>query len=73
MDLVLELPGRPAPWVVEIKHGLSPRLTRGFHHALEDLQPERTFVAYAGADRYPLSEKVEVVGLRELAGMLRAL
>lgn len=73
VDLVLELPGRPAPWVVEIKHGLSPRLTRGFHHALEDLQPERTFVAYAGADRYPLSEKVEVVGVRELAGMLRAL
>lgn len=36
-------------------------------------RPERTFVAYAGADRYPLSEKVEVVGVRELAGMLRAL
>lgn len=39
--------------------------------------PRRTaasfYRTYAGTDRYPLSEKVEAVGLRELAGMFRAL
>ena len=38
IDLFLELPGRTAPWAIEIKHSLSPRPTRGFHHAREDLR-----------------------------------
>ena len=71
IDLVLELPGRTAPWAVEIKHSLAPRPTRGFHHALEDVRPERTFIVYAGTERYPLSREVEVIGVREMAEVLR--
>ena len=71
IDLVLELPGHTAPWVVEIKHSLAPRPTRGFHHALEDVRPEKAFVVYAGAERYPLSREVEVIGVREMAEVLR--
>ena len=71
IDLVLELPGHAAPWAIEIKHSLAPRLTRGFHHALEDLEPEKTFVVYAGTERYPMSREVEVIGVREMAEVLR--
>ena len=71
IDLVLELPGRTAPWAVEIKHSLAPRPTRGFHHALEDVRPEKAFVVYAGTERYPLSREVEVIGVREMAEVLR--
>ena len=70
IDLVLELPGRSAPWAVEVRRSLSPRLARGFHHALDDLQPERAFVVYAGTDRYPMSGEVEAVGLREMATLV---
>ena len=70
IDLVLELPGRTAPWAIEIKHSLAPRLTRGFHHALEDVRPEKAFVVYAGTERYPLSREVEVIGVREMAEVL---
>ncbi len=70
IDLVLELPGRTAPWAIEIKHSLSPRPTRGFHHALEDVRPEKAFVVYAGTERYPLSREVEVIGVREMAEVL---
>ena len=73
IDLVLELPGRTAPWAVEIKHSLAPRPTRGFHHALEDVRPEKAFVVYAGTERYPLSRKVEVIGVREMMEVLNAL
>ena len=72
IDLILELPGRSAPWAIEIKRSLSPRVTRGFHYALEDLQPERTFVVYAGTERYPMSSEVEVIGLREMAALVNA-
>ena len=71
IDLVLELPGRTAPWAIEIKHSLAPRPTRGFHHALEDVRPEKAFVVYAGTERYPLSREVEVIGVREMMEVLR--
>ena len=69
IDLVLEMPGGKL-WAVEIKRGLSPRLDKGFHHARQDLEPERSFVVYSGNDRYPKSEGVEAIGLVELASLL---
>ena len=73
MDLVLELGGQHGLWAVEIKRSLAPVPTKGFHHAREDLQPSRTFIVYAGQDRYPLGNWVEVISLLELAEELAAL
>ncbi len=70
LDLVLEIPGHPAPWGVEIKYGQTPRVSRGFHAAVEDIRPERTFVVHSGEKRYPLRAGVEAIGLRELATLL---
>lgn len=72
IDLVLDFP-QGERWAVEIKRGLSPRLERGFHHAREDVKPARSFVVYAGGERYPLGGGVEAIGLREMAAMLAAL
>jgi len=69
IDLVLEMPGGKL-WAVEIKRGLAPRLEKGFHHAREDLKPERCFVVYSGEERYPKGEGIEVIGLKELASLL---
>lgn len=73
MDLVLELGGQHGLWAVEVKRSLAPAPSKGFHHAREDLQPARTFIVYAGQERYPLATGVEVISLRELAGELAAL
>lgn len=70
IDLVLELPGRERPWAVEVKSGLAPRLGRGFHSAIADLNPERTFVVYQGHERFALAESAEVIGLPEIAGLV---
>ena len=69
IDLILEIPGGKL-WAVEIKHGLAPKLDKGFHHAREDLNLECSFVVYSGDDRYPKGEGIEVIGLRELASLL---
>ena len=69
IDLVLEMPGGRL-WAIEIKRGLSPKLDKGFHHARQDLEPERSFVVYSGNDRYPKDEGLEVIGLGELAALL---
>jgi predicted AAA+ superfamily ATPase len=73
MDLVLELGGQHGLWAIEVKRSLAPVPSKGFHHARADLEPARTFIVYAGRDRYPLAEGVEVISLRELAGELAAL
>ena len=67
IDLLLDLPGRPAPWAIEIKRGLTTRPGKGFHNAREDIKPERSFVVYAGEERYPIMEDVEAISLSELA------
>lgn len=71
IDLVLELPGGKR-WAIEIKSGLTPKLAKGFHNALEDIQPDKSFVVYSGNDRYPLTEETEVIGLPKLARVLEA-
>ena len=67
-DLVLELPGRPRPWAIEVKPAEAPRLLRGFHSARSDLSPERAFVVVPGDARFPLSREVHAADLVGSAG-----
>lgn len=69
VDLVIEH-ANGQTWAIEIKRSLSAKVSRGFHAARQDLNPDRTFVAYAGDDRYPMAKGVEAIGVRELATRL---
>lgn len=71
IDLVLDVPAR-GRWAIEIKRGAVARPAKGFYLACEDIQPDRTFVVYAGDTRYPMSSDVEAIGVRELARDLDA-
>ena len=66
IDLLLQLPGRRAPWAIEIKRGLAPKIERGFHLACETVGPERRRVVYGGVERFPLAEGIEAVPLVDL-------
>ena len=70
IDLLLEIPGARGPWAIEIKRGLSARPGKGFHHAREDVRPERAFLVHSGEERYPITEDIEAIGLREMASLL---
>jgi predicted AAA+ superfamily ATPase len=73
IDLLLELGAKHGTWAIEIKRGLAPKSEKGFHIALEDVQPHKAFVVYSGTDRYPRGNDIEVIGLRALADELRKL
>ncbi len=66
LDLVLELPNQET-WAIEVKLGLAPKVSRGFHHARADIAPDRSFIVYGGAERIPLTRGVEAVSLPDLA------
>ena len=72
IDLVLELPGNKR-WAIEIKRGLAPAVEKGLRMAIEDVQPDRTFLVYGGNERYPKGSGIEAIGLRELADELAQL
>ncbi len=69
IDLVLHFPGGRL-WAIEVKRSLSPRPRRGFHSACADLNPVHRFVVYPGEERYPVSEGIEAIPLRDLAELL---
>lgn len=69
IDLLLELPGGEL-WAIEVKRSLSPKVERGFYAACDDLKPARRMLVYAGAERVPLPNNVEAIGLHDLAAEL---
>jgi len=73
IDLLLEIGGRHGTWAIEIKRSLAAKPQRGFYQAVEDIQPAKAFVVHAGVDRYPLSESIEAISVRELAQELTGL
>lgn len=72
IDLLLELPGGER-WAIEVKRSRAAKPARGFYEACEDLKPAKRFVVHAGADRFPISDDVQAIGLRELADNLAKL
>lgn len=73
IDLVLELGGRQGIWAIEIKRSLAPKIERGFRSAIEDLKPTKSFIVYAGEDRYPKEQDVEVISVPGMAQELDGL
>jgi hypothetical protein len=72
IDLLLKPPGQRAPWAIEVKRGLAPKIERGFHLACDDVRPRRRLVVYGGAERFPLAANVEAVSLVDLCEELAA-
>jgi predicted AAA+ superfamily ATPase len=66
IDLLLKLPTQRAPWAIEIKRSLAPKIERGFHLACDDVRPSRRRVVYGGTERFPIADGVEAVSLLDL-------
>lgn len=69
IDLVVQLPDRRQPWAIEIKRGSTPCLERGFHHAREDLMPERSLVVCRTDEMFSLGNGIEAVGPAHIANL----
>lgn len=71
IDLLIERPGGVL-WAVEVKRGLAPSVSRGFHAACADLRPARRFVVYPGAEVFPLGGEIEALPVETLMDRLIA-
>ena len=69
LDLVAQVQGRTLAF--EIKLSSAPKPARGFWQALQDVKPDRSFVVAPVERGYELAAGVRVVGLAELALLLK--
>jgi hypothetical protein len=56
-------------WGFELRYADAPRTTKSMRVALDDLRLERLFVVYPGEKDYTLDERIQVLGLRNVAGL----
>lgn len=70
LDLVLRLPGNET-WAIEIKRTTTPKVSRGFHLAVEDIGADRKLLVYAGEHEVPASNGLRAVPLARAVEHLR--
>ncbi len=69
IDLILELPNNEI-WAIEIKHSLSPTLSKGFYQAHQDIKPHQAFVVYSGIEKYQLNAGIWAISLPDICQLL---
>jgi len=62
VDLVIETPSKKI--VVECKASAAPQLTKGNWNAIDDLQPDKSFIIAPVSSTYPIKENVVVTNLQ---------
>lgn len=65
IDLILEFWAKER-WAIEIKRSSSPKISKGFHIACEDIKPARKFVAYSGPDSFPMGDDLTAISIYDL-------
>ena len=70
IDLLLEF-SDGKKWAIEIKSGLTFKVSRGFHSAIETLNPQRSFIVYGGRDLYPVSDEIQATSLSHMMQMVQ--
>ena len=71
IDLVIKLPEAQI-WAVEIKHGISPKLSKHFNQTCDDIGATKKYVVYGGDDEFPIGEDTIVISLRRLMEKLQS-
>jgi hypothetical protein len=61
----LEFSGKEK-WAIEIKRNSSPKLSKGFHTACDDIKPERRYVVYSGTDQFSMGNGVTAISVLDL-------
>ncbi len=71
IDLVLTLPDGEA-LAIEIKRTTTPKVSRGFHIAADDIRAGRRFLVYAGEREVPMQGGLRAMPLAAMMGVLQS-
>lgn len=70
IDLVIQLSGKEL-WAIEIKKGLYPKVSSGFHQGCEDIKARKKYLIYGGTEQFPIKHNTTVIGLERIMKLLK--
>jgi predicted AAA+ superfamily ATPase len=65
IDLLLDISNKIRV-AIEIKHSLTPRISKGFYIGCEDVEATHRYVVYPGKVRFQIAKNVEAISLLDL-------
>ena len=65
IDIVLTKANKPFI-SIEVKRTLSPKVTKSFRNAINDLKTKNNFIIYPGNESYPIAKDIKVISFNEL-------
>ncbi|MBU6159360.1 MAG: ATP-binding protein [Bacteroidetes bacterium] len=72
IDLILEFSPKEK-WAIEIKRSAAPVVSKGFHHACEEVKPTQKFIVYNGTDRFNMPGGITATSLLDLMETIQLL
>jgi len=69
IDLLL-FPTSKSPMAVEIKYSASPKISKGFWNAYNDLDCRKGFLVYPGEFTYPIAKNIIALSIQEISKIL---
>ena len=70
IDLVIEFNNQEL-WAIEIKKSTSPKPSRGFHTACDDLNITSKYVIYSGDESFPLGHGVQALNIHQFIEIMK--
>ncbi len=71
-DLILKFHDQKV-WAIEIKRSLSPKVSKGFYYACDDIKTTNRYIVYPGIETYPMAHDTEAISLNDLLKRLKVL
>lgn len=65
IDIVMTK-GVKAEIAVEVKYSLTPKMTKSFNNAIDEIKPRKTWIVYPGKESYPIKKNVWTLPILEL-------
>ncbi len=64
IDLVIKFSSSEI-WAVEIKHGVSPKISKYYHQTCQDIKANKKYVIYGGNDEFSIGNGVTMISLEK--------
>lgn len=69
IDLILETPDKGV-YAIEIKRTVSPKISKGFRLACEEIKPDKRFYVIPTEQSFPMDKETTAIGVEELITLL---
>lgn len=65
IDLLIKTPSSEI-WAIEIKYGVSPKISKHYNETCTDIQATKKYIIYGGEDEFSIGNNINIISLQRL-------